>query len=109
MPLYRVLEKTYLQPENNRLAARVFDPGEEIDYVGVPNLALEPLDAAARKAKAASIKANWRTPPDHVMSQIFRLAVSLGARSDINKIPEAREFIDGWLSQNAPAKQTRTT
>ncbi len=54
MPLYRVTRKAYL-PIPNAVPglSRFYEPDETIEFAGTPGRALEPLDDAARTAKAA--------------------------------------------------------
>ena len=49
MARYLVLEKTLLCP-TNETSARLFRPGEEVSYNGVPGRALAPLDLHAADA-----------------------------------------------------------
>lgn len=44
MPRYRVLATSYI-------GDRLCEPGQEVDYDGLPGSNLEPLDKAAEKAK----------------------------------------------------------
>ena len=55
MAKYLVLEKTLLCPAGET-AARLFRPGEEISYNGVPGRALAALDLAAADAVEARAK-----------------------------------------------------
>ena len=55
MPRYLVLEKTLLCP-SDEIAARLFRPGEEVLYNGVPGRALAPLDLGAADEIEARLK-----------------------------------------------------
>jgi hypothetical protein len=48
MPRYRVVKRAYLRPTGS--VTRLVVPGETIDFDGVPNSALVPVDEAARAA-----------------------------------------------------------
>ncbi len=54
MPLYEVVLRCYL-PIPNAVPglARFYEVGETVEFSGVPGRSLEPLDDAARAAKAA--------------------------------------------------------
>ena len=50
MALYRVLERCLLNPGNSH-ESRIYEPGETIDYLGVAEEYLEPLDSAPSMAR----------------------------------------------------------
>jgi hypothetical protein len=106
MARYRIVEKTYAQP-TGWLAARVFEPGEEIEIPDnlLPNLGMQPLDRPAFKAKVRSIKPNWRHPMPGAHPELWRLAKSLGYDGPTMDTCEAqaREFVEAWLVKHGKA------
>lgn len=46
VPRYKLTEAAYLKSEEDRFE-RMYEPGEEIEFVGVPGYHMEPLNEAA--------------------------------------------------------------
>ena len=100
MPVYRVREATFLQPDNAASPSR-FEQGSVVTYRGMPGIGLQPLDDAARRAKAASIPSHWRQRTSAGSKQVIRLARSLG-EGPIEDAAHAKRLIEDFLQQFGP-------
>jgi hypothetical protein len=124
MPRYRAKEICYVDTLRR--------PGEEFEYAGSPGANLEPLDDAARDAKAladkrrahrpglrtldgkrpveppkptkadVTIPENWVELPP---KEVVTLSRRLGAPKN-NRYPQAVAFIEKELARRAAAKET---
>lgn len=100
LPRYRAVEPCFLQPVGYAVPIRV-EIGQEIEFMGVPGLALMPLNAAARAAKASSIRTAVIDGGAQHMHQRVRLARSLGFNG-VNSLA-ARKHVEDFLN-NARAE-----
>src|SRR4051812_20701793 len=95
-PKYRAVEPCFLQPVGYAFPIRV-EIGQDVEFEGVPGMALQPLNAAARAAKAASIRAAVIDRGAQHMHQRVRLARSLGF-SGRNSLA-ARNHVEDFLKR----------
>lgn len=99
-PRYRAIEKCFVQPVGFA-APTVVEIGQEIAFLGVPGMALMPLNGAARAAKAASIRTAVLDVGAEQMTQRRRMARSLGF-TGANSVA-ARAHVENFL-KNARAE-----
>lgn len=121
MARYKVLAKSFI---NNSIV----NPGDEVEYDGVPGKALEPVDeaakaAAAKKAKADAAKKPATTEPSRLdpdvrkheveipdgwedlrPPEIVALSRKLGAPNN-NSPTQALAFIEKEVDRRAAAKE----
>jgi len=102
MARYCVTEPVFLKPTGYGSPAR-FEGGEVIDFDGPPGLAMQPLDQAAREAKARAITADFRSDVFRHTGNLARLARSLGHVDHGSSSAEKRDFIARWIERNLSA------
>jgi hypothetical protein len=98
VPLYRALGKLCLEPGWREIAA-----GAVFEHAGPATNGMMPLNAAARKAKLASIGPRWR---EKRQAEIFRLARSLGFTGGTDA--EASAHIEKFIRETQSQKETAT-
>jgi hypothetical protein len=95
-PRYRALGKLCLDP-----GWRTIEPGAEFEHTGAVTSGMRALNAAARKAKLASIGPRWR---EKRQAEIFRLARSVGfdGGSDAEAAAHIENFIRETEKETSP-------
>ena len=95
----------YRAVDRLQLADHAIEPGETVDYPGIPGLGLAPLDDDAVAAKVSAVTA-WlaRPTPAGVInwgrhSNTLRCARSLGFQG--GTFAESEAFITSWLATPA--------
>jgi hypothetical protein len=103
-PRYRCVERCFVQPVGWS-SPRIVEPGETIEVLQAPGMALEPLNAAARATKAASINPRQIDAGAHRMQQRQRMARSLGFAEGAGDSVAARQHIQQFVDREKDNKQ----
>lgn len=98
LPRYRAVQRCYLQP-HGYASPVLLEIGAEVEFDGVPGMALRPLNAAANARKAASIRTGVLDCGADLMTQRRRMARSLGFTG--NDSAAARDHIAQFINEHS--------
>lgn len=108
---YRVLRQSYIN-------LQIFEEGEEVEYVGKPGSALEPLNEAAKLAKAGTVVlaelaagdgADIELPGSTLLVESAELATDASTEAALQLLREEYEGLFGKKPHPATQEETLKT